>query len=342
VTASPARHVLIVTAYVPPTGGGGTIRVAKLVRYLAPLGWAADLVGWADAPAIFDDPTILGDLSPGTGVMRVSTPLRRLEARLGASARRGPGPVTRRFRVLSEARSAVHAVTAVPDAWIGWALRVAASPVSRLAPSGHPDAVLTSGPPHAAHVAGLFLSRRLGVPLLMDLRDEWASLPLFRSRFAGRRRIDEAIEAACVRHAAAVVTVSDVSAERCRARYPGRRSRIHTIANGFDPADFERLPPPPSSGPPFLLGHIGSLHAPRDIRPLLDAVRRLRHSGDLPPVRLMLAGDVDRDQLDAARAILGDALDAPGHISHTEALRVMSACHVLVLVSDRIEADPAA
>ena len=38
------------------------------------------------------------------------------------------------------------------------------------------DAIVTTGPPHSAHLIGLDLKRQLNLPWIVDMRDPWTTV----------------------------------------------------------------------------------------------------------------------------------------------------------------------
>jgi glycosyltransferase involved in cell wall biosynthesis len=141
------------------------------------------------------------------------------------------------------------------------------------------QAVLSSFPPLAAHLAGWAFHSRCGVPWFADFRDPLAGSP-FRNRpwAAG---YDRWLEAAVVRRAAAVLVTNDAMAEFLRARYPRFAGKIHVLWNGFDPGEPAVRPAPVVE--PRLLVHAGSLYGPRRPTALLLALERLLDAGRLRP-----------------------------------------------------------
>lgn len=141
------------------------------------------------------------------------------------------------------------------------------------------QAVLSSFPPLAAHLAGLLFHLRFGVPWIADFRDPLAGNP-FRNR-PWAHSYDRAIESLIVRRAAAVLVTNDAAAERLRLRHPRFARKIHVLWNGFDPAA-PAVEPSPAIQPRRLV-HAGSLYGPRRPSALVRALAMLLDSGRLQP-----------------------------------------------------------
>lgn len=139
-------------------------------------------------------------------------------------------------------------------------------------------------------VAGRHLARRLGVPLAVDLYDNFESFAA--TRLPGVRLAFRT----AVREAALVTCVSRPLAELVRVT-PGCRGRIAVIENATDPLLFrvrEQAACRAALGLPqdaLLIGTAGALSASRDIGLLFDAFARL--ADEQPRLHLVLAGPRD-------------------------------------------------
>jgi glycosyltransferase involved in cell wall biosynthesis len=328
--------VLIVVAEFPPLGGGGVIRATKLAKYLDRIGWQVTVVSMDETAPTALDPSLSRDIPSSVSVVRVRGPF----GAVGAVAKRTRSVGRSPLRLARRLARSLVASLATPDRWVGWAL--AASRVSRER-AGDPDVIVSSGPPHSGHIAGDRLSRRFGVPLVLDFRDEWHENPLYQSSFPWRSMVDRRFERSIVGRATAAVFVSDVSRDRYAARYPHRASRFLTIPNGFDPEDFDApAAAGNASGGVVSFVHTGSIHGRRDARPLFAAFGRFARTAPVP-VRLQLIGPIVQEQEAFARATIdASALVLHGFVPHAEAIDLMRRADVLVGLSNSAEAGPAA
>lgn len=145
--------------------------------------------------------------------------------------------------------------------------------------AGPAQAVISTFPPLAAHLAALLFHLRFAVPWIADFRDPLAGNP-FRNR-PWARPYDRALESLILRCAAAVLLTNDAAAEKLRRRHPEHAAKIHVLWNGFDPADPPVLPCPATH--PRRLVHAGSLYGPRRPSSLLRALALLLDSGRVRP-----------------------------------------------------------
>jgi len=321
----------VLAAEFPPLGGGGVIRVTKLVKYLHRLGWQIE-VACSDEPldeAV--DFSLLEELPAEVRIHRIRARFHGVSRGVTSRAKEKLPRASLVFRTLFMARQTARRLLAIPDRWLPWALAVARS--SDLLP---PNVILGSGPPHSVHVASALLARRWRVPYVVDLRDEWTLRPLTRSRLPWRVIIEGRLERWCVRRAAAVVVVSQESRNRYAARYPGLRHRLIVIPNGYDPEDFENLGTPPGpQNSTLTIGYAGSFQVGTEIEPMFKAIgAATRQEVRGRPVRFEMVGPFLPEDVELARRhIAPEQLEVRGFVHHREALRLMDAWDVLFVIA---------
>ena len=321
------QHVVLIAAFFPPWGGGGVLRMAKLARYLPDHGWRVTvLTSDEPAPDLRDD-ALAGELPAGVVVHRIRGPLNALGRPIGAAAsayRAGSAG-----RLVGLAKAASRALF-IPDRWIGWAGRVGALPLSDL---DDPAVIVSSGPPHSAHLGARRLAARAGIPFIADLRDDWAGNPLHRSPAPWHGPLDARFEARTLAAAGAVTVVSEAAAAALRRRRPALAGRVLAIPNGVDLDDLDGLPPRAARAPgaPVRYLYAGSLRSPQLIGAFPAAFGRMSDPQGPPPTLTML-GNVDP----VHRRALGDAIPEGrlrflDPVEHRAALAAMADADVLVV-----------
>lgn len=329
------KHLLVVSHFFPPMGGGGVQRVTKFVKYLAEHDWRATVLCGRPEDYWMRDDSLVADLPPGTRVLRTAAAsglglLRRL--------RGAPSSAQRSASVFATLRRG-SAWFLVPDSYAGWlpfALR-AASTVLRQDP---PAALLSSSPPDTNHLVALRLKERSRRPWLADFRDPWVGLHLHSPPTPWHRRRQEALERRVLAGADVVVGTTPWLHDLLQARSPAG-ARVHLIRNGYDPQDFARAPAyaPPATGP-LRLVHTGMLTLTRSAAGLLQALQLVhRRQPELrAEITLDLVGarESDNDTLVAALG-LHDCVHLRGYVSHADAIAAMLEADVLVLVKHTSE-----
>src|SRR3990172_11179241 len=169
------------------------------------------------------------------------------------------------------------------------------------------DALWTTSSPESAHLAGLALKRRFGIPWIADFRDPWVGRVTYRPPTRIHDRAHRSMERAVVLAADRVTVVSKAMESLYRARYPAvSPERFFVLENGYDPDDWRRVRTATEDSAReterdrgrFVLLHAGQLAHRPTVRTLLAAVRRVvdedrAASGDL--VVRFLGGNEELD-----------------------------------------------
>ncbi len=323
------RHLLLVSHFFPPMGGGGVQRVTKFVKYLAAHGWRTTVLCGRAEDYWMRDETLLADLPASTRVLRTAAAsglgiLRRLRAEATGDKRSSRG-----FDGLRRASEWFL----IPDSYIGWlpfAMRVAES--LRQDP---PDVMLSSGPPDTNHLVALGLRRRMRWPWVADFRDPWVGLHLLVPPTPWHRRRHAALERAVLAEADALVATTTWLQELLRQRGPANAC-LHLIRNGYDPEDFAAAPvEAPRQDGPLRLAHTGMLTLTRSAAGLLRALQLVfaRHPELRGRIELDLVGARESDNDALVHALgLQDCVHLRGYVAHAAAIASMRRADVLVLL----------
>jgi glycosyltransferase involved in cell wall biosynthesis len=153
-----------------------------------------------------------------------------------------------------------------------WSWAISAYLVSRsIIKHEHPTLVYSTGGAYAAHIAGFWLSKRLGIPWIVEIHDpmvtESSSKPTIRERFM--KWLEKKI---CTR-ANIVWWFTEKAMERARHRNPQLAKRGHYVLPGVDDPELKRAPH--SRQERFVISHFGSLSETRNLRAFLEALRKL-------------------------------------------------------------------
>ncbi len=281
---TPGRRLVVLSYHFPPDGTVGGLRWSGFTKYLSAMGWTCWVITAAPAP------------DPGTlpaGVIVRSYPRRRTlndlynwlrrprgqrEAALRSGTDEAAPPPPRKPNVLraciDRLRLEVSMLLFLPDEGRGWMLR-AAWHARRLIVQVRPDAIVSSGPPHSAHVAAWLATRGTQTRWLMDLRDPWVSpIPSWWSSHAKNqshvtRWLNHALERLAIKSASGVVCTNPELVEAMAVRYPG--ATFDWVSNGVDR---DLLPPRTQARfPGFGIVYAGSLYGAHDLGPVLTALR---------------------------------------------------------------------
>jgi hypothetical protein len=301
-SAGPAAIVVAYHFY--PSPEIGARRMSALARLLQARGWTVAVVsalaglacGGAQDPAraalAAYDVEHVPDRTSAVVAFLVSTKrlLRRVTghpAAASAAGDRAPAAGTSAFhRVL-------FGVLRIVDDKKSWSWR-AARKLEILARRHPAGVVIVSAPPISPLYCVARSARRLQLPLIVDLRDPVSdtATPDARRPFTRRWSTLRVLERYVIARAAAVVTTSAGLRDLLAARYPGARTRIVCIANGFDGHPSGRRT---DTGHELVMVYAGELYLNRNPFPFLEAVNRLlaRPGVDASRVRIVFAGECD-------------------------------------------------
>ena len=226
-----------------------------------------------------------------------------------------------------------------PDNCVNW-VGPAVIAGCRLARRHRPHVIFSSGPPHSAHLAGLGIHLLTRIPLMIDLRDPWASDEwLNQEDYRFRMWLQKKLERLCVRFADRVILNTERLRQNFINAYPQRwHHKFIAIPNGVDDYIVEpvrgylRDANQRSEGSPLTLCHPGSIYWHRSLLPMIEAIRHLKQSGG--QVQFEQIGLIDHPPDLAERLVEWDLPEVHlrGRLSHEETLKQMAKSDVLVVI----------
>jgi glycosyltransferase involved in cell wall biosynthesis len=251
-------------------------------------------------------------------------------------------------RTLATARRIAGVAIYLPDHARGWTTR-AASAARALLRERKFDAVVSSGPPHSAHLVGFLATRGSGVQFLIDMRDPWSAalemhLPV-DSVIRAQRFLLRRLERLVFPRATRVIVNTREFASSLRVNEP--EADIVWFPNGID---VEQLPEREVRAvEQCSLAHVGAIYANRNLSSVFAAMHALLRDRPEAAARLKLnvAGPLEsphREQMyDAIEAAgLTSQVSIHGVLPRAQALELLSRSHVaLVLAQDQPMCVPA-
>ncbi len=335
------RRVLFVSYLFPPVGGAGVQRVAKFVKYLPASGWTPTVLTVSNPSVPVLDPSLLDDVPAAARMVRARTwgpgyAAKRTIAANSNGAIKESGVRGWPRRALRRAANFVLQ----PDAQVLWWPAAVRAGTRLLRATPH-HAIVASGPPFSTLLVGASISRRTGVPLVLDYRDEWdlsnrywENKQFDRVSLALQRKLQERV----ARQARLMIATSRPSAaalEAIRDR-SGSLARVACLYNGFDPDDFSHLPEHDAPADRYRLVYVGTLWNLTTVRPLVEAVARLaqRRPELASRLELVFAGR----RTPAEQQILSRLDGLPcrltrlDYVDHDQATRLMRSAHALCLL----------
>jgi len=342
------RRVLLISHHFPPVGGAGVQRPVKFAKYLRNFGWDVSVLTASNPSVPVFDESLAADIPEHVIVERSRTwePGYWLKSGMAAtavSARRKGVVATAK----SWARSAVRGTAMAllqPDVQILWTPS-AYFAASRLLRRVRHDAILATAPPYSSLVLGRLLSKRFGLPLVLDYRDEWdLSSRYLENTYRGHfsRVLQDRMQRSVLRQASAIVATTQASAARLEARASEARSHaeVECVYNGYDADDFSDFAPGNDAGSSERAHHrlvyTGTLWNLTNVDPFVKAIELLAENkrDTLSRLELCFVGRKTPQQqslLDRIAAI-GCHVQFEDYCDHNEALQQMASADTLCLL----------
>jgi glycosyltransferase involved in cell wall biosynthesis len=346
---SDVPRLLVITYHFPPDGAIGGQRWAGLSKYLVRLGWEVHVItACAETPQ---------QSTPGVHRhvrLRRRTLNDAYNAVAGRFKQRSNGDRQLRreargrprsfspMRPVAAVRRIIGSSMALPDCGRGWVGRATIAGRALLRDRKF-DVVITSGPPHSVHFAGLLATLGGNAQFWMDMRDPWSmahemNAPDDRFVRAERfllRRLERLVFPRAVR----VIVNTREFASTLKLTEPGLD--VVCFPNGID---LEGLPPRDVGAvEQGSIAYVGTLYAGRNLSSVCVAMGRLL--SDRPEaaatLRLNVAGPMEpphRRQMeeDIAAAGLASVVNLHGVLPRAQALELLNRSHLaLVLAQDQ-------
>jgi hypothetical protein len=221
----------------------------------------------------------------------------------------------------------------------------------------HPRAVLITGSPYYPMLLTADISRRFGIPVILDFQDPWVSAqgatqPKW-SKPGIAHRLAVALEPRAVRHASYITSVSETQNAQMAAKYPWLdSSRMAAIPIGGDPEDFEVLRTSPVADSPVQLderrinlSYVGTFlpRAAPLVREIFRAVRIIKESRPqlMSRLRLNFVGTSNQPNyvgpslvspLAIEFGIADVVAETPQRVPFFDALGILAKSHGLLLI----------
>ncbi len=324
----------------PPTGGAGSQRTAKLVRYLDREVYVPIILsgpGPARGRWTPVDGTMTNDIPPGTRVVRIDT----------------PEPTS------SVWQTRLERWANTPSPWGKWWQDGLAAKARGV---GNFDFIYASMAPFDSAPVAARIAAERGVPWIAGLRDPWALDEMAVFPTGLHRRLELRRMRRLLRSAAAIVMSTPEAAAELLRVFPELAAKpVLAIPNGYDAADFA-VSVPAREDVMFRIVHSGYLHTdlglrqrrtrllrrllggqlkgveilPRSHVYLLKALEQLfeRDPGLKDRVEVVLAGVLS----DADRSLIADLpfVRTPGYLTHNDSLALVRSADLLFLPMQKL------
>lgn len=328
------KRVLVITYYWPPAGGAGVQRWLKMCKYLPENGVMPTVITVNENKASYPqrDESFLKEVHSDIEVIRTNSfePL-AWYARLFGKEKVPYGGFANVSRkgLFSKISRYIRGNFFIPDARLGWkkyALQAAKLAIAK----NNISLIITTGPPHSAHLVGLALKKELGIKWIADFQDPWTDIYYndLLHRTERSKQKDSALEKQVLDSADLVVTNCNSNVELLSGK--GGRAPFKVVEVGFDAADFRQSEV--VKGETFNIVYTGTMAASYNPAVFINAFKNLVKVAP-DSVKWHIAGMLDPEIVALIEAAgLTKHCVMYGYIPHHQAVELMSKAHVLLSI----------
>ncbi len=327
------KKALLITYYWPPAGGIAVVRWVKFVKYLRDYGWEPIVFTVSNGSYPVLDASIEKDVPEGLLVIKrpIWEPynLYRFFAKKKTGGRGDKKP-KRQATLIEKISIWVRSNFFIPDGRVFW-IKPSITYLTEYLSKNKIDALISTGPPHSAHLIASALKKKFDIPWLADFRDPWTTMDYYRelllTRWADEKH--HRLEREVINDADAVIVVGRGMKEEFEKK---RGREVVAITNGFDDADFYEKGIPMDQN--FSLVHMGSFLGHANPTGLWQAMAELKAENHamFSKLKIKLIGRVDPSVLQSIKSYgLYDFLAPIVYLPHNEAVRQMRSAQILLL-----------
>lgn len=323
---------MLIAYYWPPSGGAGVHRWLRFSRFFKDNGCHLTVFCPEDAAWPEIDSALLEEVPKDVTVIRrkVFEPHKYLGNSTGTGFTE-KGKPSRFKRFITWVRGNLF----IPDSRVFW-IRPSVRYLSKYLKQ-HPEitTIVSSGPPHSAHVIGLRLKKKFAqLHWVADFRDPWTQIDFYHNLNVGNRadRKQKSLEKQCLQHANEVVTVSEQCAIGLEEIVP---RKVHVITNGYIFPSFN--PREVQLDSKFTISHFGTMPFARNPLVLWKALRSILDENTRfgEHLSVQLIGVVDYKVIDSFNELnLVSYVHLSPLVPHAKSIELQQKTQLLLLVAN--------
>ena len=322
---------MILSYYWPPAGGSGVQRWMYFAKYLKQFGWEPIVLTVDEKQASYAtlDHSLLEEVKD-VRVIKTSTrePLKWYSRLTSGSSSAGiPQGEVNTTSFFGKCAAYIRGNFFIPDARKGW-VPFAVKAAEKLLQEETIQHLITTGPPHSTHLAGLQLSKTFQLNWWVDFRDPWTSVfynnQMFRTK--GSEAKDEALERQVLNAASGVITtVGGTLVEKLKAKVPQQSFAV--LPNGYDAALVDAAQGEKDKDY-FHVVYTGLLTKNQPYAQLIQVLKQLQGER---PIRFSLAGNIALSIINEIKNALPEVeVVDHGYLAHQAAIGLMKSGDLLL------------
>ncbi|WP_226678953.1 FkbM family methyltransferase [Mesobacillus jeotgali] len=335
------KKALIVAYFFPPLGGSGVQRTLKFAKYLRDYGWEPIVVTPGKTKYPLYDSSLLSDIPQDLNIVRIDE-IENIDSSILN------GLINMYYQIinnkdlmnqyLSEIRNNgnAEALLLLPDIFIRWAYSVILQIESKIN-MDEIDVIYTTSGPYSDHLVGYFLKNKYFTPWIADFRDEWtnncySNYDLESLRF----KLEYTFEKKIVNLADEIITTTPIASENYVNEFNLNKNKVHTITNGYDEEDFEKINISSKKNEKFVIVHNGLFYSIRTPKTFLTAINNLIKKDliDRSELEIIFTWTEEKDLWEKYLITIGldDIANFKGYLNHKESLELAAKADALLLI----------
>ena len=326
-----SKKILIISYYWPPAGGSGVQRWMYFAKYLKELGYEPIVITVDEKKASYPvlDPSLLRE-TPRIRILKTSTwePLRWYSFLTSGDSQKGiPQGEVKTLSLVEKVAAFIRGNYFIPDARKGW-VRFALKEARKVLELEDVNHLITTGPPHSTHLAGIELKKQFKVNWWADFRDPWTDIFYNKFLYRTTKSIskDITLEKEVLKKADGIITtVAGKLLEQLRFKVPGQKFLV--IPNGYDD-ELIKSQKAANKKKDFHIVYTGVLTENQDYKPLLEVINKC---SKFHKIHFSLAGNINSNIIQKINAALPNVkVEYLGYIAHSSAIALMKSADLLL------------
>lgn len=336
------KKVLIITYYWPPTGGGGVQRWLKFVKYFRKFGIEPIIFTPENPEQPSVDESLIEEIPDNIEVIKntIWEPYKFYKKFTG---RKKSDKIQTAFLSEKKSKSSllenisiwIRGNLFIPDARKFW-IKPSVKLLQQYLSNNTVDAIISTGPPHSAHMIAYELKKKTSIPWLADFRDPWTNIDYYKDLKLGKRADQKhhKLEKLILENADAISVISP----GMNREFQGIVDRdFHIIPNGYDEEDLE-IKRETQNNNSFILSHIGSLTKTRTPECLFQVLGEMVNEDPefARKLKIRNIGKLDITALESVKKCgLENHLEIIDYLPHNKVIKEqVSATMLLLLVNN--------
>jgi glycosyltransferase involved in cell wall biosynthesis len=335
------KKVLIITYYWPPSGGAGVQRWLKFVKYMRDFGWEPVVFIPEDPEYPSIDESLLKDIPENLETIKIKFwepyTLYKIFTGKKRESRVQAGFIAEektKSKALEKFSIWFRGNFFIPDArrfWIGPSVKKLSSYLKK----NKVDVMVSTGPPHSAHMIALKLKKKFNLPWVADFRDPWTNIDFYKDLMLTTiaDKIHHKMERTVLEKAVISGGMEHDFKQIVNRKY-------HVLPNGYDPDDVHVSvsEETPKTCDKFILSHIGSLNKDRNPLNLWQALKELTNEDQRFAQQLEIrnVGKIDYTAIETMKSFgLDQYLNKVDYLPHEKVIEQQQNASMLLLLVNR-------